>query len=159
MARAQEEMPAVLPTMSTRVVLDTGGAFQDVIARLQRESPTFRRQLRRLDARRVEIRVWLDASQRRASSLARTHLQRHEGGLATADIYLPLSPFTVELIAHEVEHLIEQLDGVDLAAHHATGDVWRNSDGSFETRRAIEAGRRVADEVRAMKAPRAVGRR
>ena len=52
-----------------------------------------------------------------------------------------------ELIAHELEHILEQLDGVDLQAQAGNGVVWKAGDGAFETRRAIEAGRRVAREI------------
>ncbi len=51
------------------------------------------------------------------------------------------------LLAHELEHLIEQLERTDLAALARTGAAHRGRDGAFETRRAISAGRRVAGEV------------
>ena len=57
-----------------------------------------------------------------------------------------------ELIAHEIEHIIEQLDGVNLAARavmtgsgvHATnvGEVW------YETERATRVGLTVAADMR-----------
>lgn len=55
-----------------------------------------------------------------------------------------------ELIAHEIEHIIEQLDGIDLGARAtlpATG-VRRCADGAFETMRAIRTGLAVAGEMR-----------
>ena len=57
----------------------------------------------------------------------------------------------VMLIAHEFEHILEQLDGVDLrsmATRVATGVHLVPGSGHFETDRAIAAGRQVADEVR-----------
>ncbi len=54
------------------------------------------------------------------------------------------------LIAHEFEHILEQLDGVDLpsmAARPATGVHAVASSGRFETDRAIAAGRQVEREV------------
>ncbi len=53
-----------------------------------------------------------------------------------------------ELVAHEIEHILEQLDGVDLKTQAGSGAVWKSDDGAFETRRAIEAGKRVAREIR-----------
>jgi len=53
---------------------------------------------------------------------------------------------TAELIAHEIEHIVEQLDGVDLEAQAGNGAVWSSGHRTFETRRAIEVGRRVARE-------------
>jgi hypothetical protein len=55
----------------------------------------------------------------------------------------------VELIAHELEHVIEQLDGVDLASQITRGDTARSPRrGHYETLRAVTMGRRVAEEVR-----------
>ena len=50
-------------------------------------------------------------------------------------------------LAHEFEHLIEQLDGVDLRALAKEGEARRLPDGAFETERAIAAGQQVAGEV------------
>ena len=52
-----------------------------------------------------------------------------------------------ELLAHEFEHLIEQLDGVDLKALARDGEARRLADGAFETDRAMAAGQQVAGEV------------
>jgi len=56
------------------------------------------------------------------------------------------------LIAHEIEHVIERLDGVDLRARAALpGTGVRLCDGgddAFETIRARRAGLAVAEEVR-----------
>jgi hypothetical protein len=65
---------------------------------------------------------------------------------ATVEIKALLDP--VKLIAHEIEHVIEQLDGVDLRAKAAlpnTG-VRLCDDGAYETTRAIRAGIAVERE-------------
>ena len=58
----------------------------------------------------------------------------------------------VELIAHEIEHIIEQLDGVDLGARAlvpASGVHALEADPrSFETLRATRTGLKVAEEFR-----------
>ncbi|MEP6918921.1 MAG: hypothetical protein ABJC89_24990, partial [Acidobacteriota bacterium] len=73
---------------------------------------------------------------------------RHQNGvLVSVDIHVTRLQDPVELIAHEIEHVIEQLDGVDLEAHARGGNVWKRDDGAFETQRAIVVGRRVAHEV------------
>ena len=54
----------------------------------------------------------------------------------------------VEHIAHEVEHVMEHLDGTDLprmARQRLDGVV--NLEGVYETARAQAVGRRVAHEV------------
>ncbi len=58
----------------------------------------------------------------------------------------------VEMIAHELEHIIEQLDEVDLAqkARRSRSGV-RATDGGrsvFETTRALHVGLRVVQEAR-----------
>ena len=68
-----------------------------------------------------------------------------------ADVQLGPSGDPVLLIAHEFEHILEQLDGVDLpsmATRVATGVRLVPESGHFETDRAIAAGRQVASEVR-----------
>jgi Tol biopolymer transport system component len=84
---------------------------------------------------------------RRPSSRARTVLARKDSSLVSANVYLTPSLDAPELIAHELEHILEQLDGVDLQAQAGNDAVWKADDGAFETRRAIEAGRRVAREI------------
>ena len=61
----------------------------------------------------------------------------------------PLGDFT-ELLAHELEHVIEQLDGIDLAAKAAVANsgVRSCTDGTFETSRAVRIGTVVALEAR-----------
>jgi hypothetical protein len=150
----QERAPARDLEHRERDVFDTCEAFRAVIERAQRDSPTFQRQYRRLLlAGPIDIRIMVVESQRRSSVRARTAIARRGGAIVAADIYLPLSSETMELLAHEIEHVIEQLDRVDLAAHRHSGDVWSTSDGSVETRRAIEVGRRVAMETRAFVTP------
>ena len=59
---------------------------------------------------------------------------------------------TQELIAHEFEHIIEQLDGVDLAARAALPNTGVTAFGHaadmFETTRAQRTGLKVVSELR-----------
>jgi hypothetical protein len=82
------------------------------------------------------------------SGCAKTTLRR-AGTFLEADVQLGCVARVVELVAHEFEHIIEQLDGVRLAdvGERAPSLVKVSGQGTFETRRAIEAGRAVADEV------------
>lgn len=61
--------------------------------------------------------------------------------LVAADINLLVAADAIELIAHEIEHVIEQLDGAE-PQRDACGR--RRSTGAVETCRAVEAGQRVA---------------
>ena len=122
--------------------------FQSFLDSMWRSSPTFRRQCSRLVAAEgLSVALRIEDLQRRPSFDARTVFVRRGGVLVAAHVFLSLSPAAPELIAHEVEHVLEQLDGVDLAAHVGSGNVWKRADGAFETRRATEVGRRVAREM------------
>ena len=79
-------------------------------------------------------------------------MTRLDGQLRTAIVEVPVGDpmAVVELLAHEFEHIVEQLDGVDLASWAGRSGVRRvggsDRDGAFETERARQIGRRVAGE-------------
>lgn len=54
----------------------------------------------------------------------------------------------IELIAHELEHVVEYVEGVKLLLEARRGSRVKLLAGAFETERAVDAGRRVAREVR-----------
>jgi hypothetical protein len=122
---------------------------QTFLTKLLKDSPTFRNQCRRLAAAtQLQVRVLVDDEPRRDITVnGRTAMTYKGGVLISAHVYLRPSPRVMEFIAHELEHIIEQLDGVDLAAEAGKGAVWKSGTGRFETRRAIEIGRRVATEI------------
>ena len=130
--------------------------YQPTIEQLLRDSPTFRRQCARVAAA-PQLRVMIESEppqglHRRA---AVTHVSRYDAGRIVARVLVPTSTRTPELIAHELEHVLEQLDGVDLRAKarlkttgvHAcdSGDTTP----AYETPRAVYAERRVALELEA----------
>src|SRR6476660_1767180 len=124
-------------------------AFQVVVERMWQASPTFRRQCRRLaDEPSVLVTVSReDPSAGPSLANAWTALTFRGNILVAARIYIKGFSNGAELIAHELEHVLEQLDGVDLRAQAGAGAAWKNGKASFETRRAIEAGRRVARDI------------
>ena len=130
--------------------LEAAPVFRPFLEKMWQSSPTFRRQCSRLAAGTgLRVRVLVEDRPGRALSVdARTVLTHQDGSLTVAHVYLKPSLNAAELIAHEIEHILEQLDGVDLKAQAGNGAVWKSGDEEFETRRAIEAGRRVADEIR-----------
>ena len=123
--------------------------FQAVVEGMRQQSPAFRRQIARIGAARTSrVRVLPEERPRpTAGADARTEFTFKGGGLVSAHVYLRMSPRAPELIAHEMEHIVEQLDGIDLQAQAGNGVVWKSEHASFETRRAIEAGLLVAEEV------------
>lgn len=113
-------------------------------------SATFRRQCARIaQAPRVWIAITTLQLHSSETTRARGRLQVTRDGVLFATLAIrPLDDQT-ELIAHELEHVIEQLDGVRLQARaslRATG-VHVTEDGAFETVRAVRVGRAVAREV------------
>jgi len=129
--------------------LEVASVFRVFLEKMWEASPTFRGQWRRLAAGTgVRLSVLVEDLPRPAPSYkARTVLKHQDGSLVSAQVYLKPSLDAPEFIAHELEHILEQLDGVDLQAQAGNGVVWKAGDGAFETRRAIETGRRVALEI------------
>lgn len=141
--RASDPPGASLPPNLISVAV-----LHPALEKMRQSSPIFRRQCRRLaGASHLRVNLLLEELSRRPSHLARAAMEYRSGLLVSVTIHLTSFDEPVELIAHEIEHVIEQLDGIDLEAHARTGTVWKREDGAFETRRAIEVGRRVARDV------------
>ena len=125
-------------------------SVRDTVAAMLRASPTFRRQCARI-ARASVLRVVVTRSLVPGSPAgALTRITRAPGGRVVAEVELGLLGDDVTLLAHEFEHILEQLDEVDLAAMAArsgTGVRQLPHARGFETERAIAAGRQVAGEV------------
>lgn len=79
---------------------------------------------------------------------ARTGLSVTDDGIAVGRVMVPLNTETLQYIAHELEHLLEFAEGLDLSreAEREASRVWRTVNG-FETQRAIDTGLQVAREV------------
>lgn len=123
------------------------GPLREVVERMWHRSPTFRRQCARLAqaSLRVTVRSRVLKHQR-LGALSRIELV---GGRPTkVELYVAHGAPIVEMIAHELEHIVEQLDGVDLALQVKRGAATRNGLYRYETFRAVDVGRRVAREVR-----------
>jgi hypothetical protein len=126
--------------------------YRPVVRGMLERSATFRRQCARI-AGATNLTIEIRSEPPPASAPAAwTTIQRRLGQPTSAVIVVPSSGRTAELIAHELEHVIEQLDGIDLAKkadvrgsgvrHCACGE-----DEAFETTRAILTGRQVAEDV------------
>jgi hypothetical protein len=130
--------------------LQITSAYQPLIEAMLSRSPTFRRQYARL-ARAPLMLVVLRADMpagRRVDAL--TQISSRGASGVEALVHVMPSTRTVELIAHELEHIIEQLDGVNLRAKsrlRSSGVRVTADEGTFETTRAVLTGQRVAREV------------
>lgn len=140
-------VPAVVPRN-----LVVPRVYQPLLESMLERSPTFRRQCQRIaNASLLIVTVEVAASPAPRASRAETHIVRQNGRL-TATVVINQVAAMEELIAHEVEHIIEQLDGIDLASkamlRHSGVETLDHNGVVFETVRARHVGLKVADEVR-----------
>lgn len=124
--------------------------LHEVVTDMLHESETFRRQIR-IIAGRPELRVRImlgDQADGPRAARAKCDLARYEFGAVTALVHVFVRDDVIELIAHELEHVIEFVEGANYRAQTVVrrGSVW-GADGVFETTRAIEAGLQVKGEV------------
>jgi hypothetical protein len=127
-----------------------------VLLELYDRSPTFKAQCDRLAvAEGLHVVVRLDRSLP-SHYRALTRICRR-GGEIRADVHVPPGRALVELVAHEFEHVIEQLEGLDLRALARTrGSGVREIERElFESDRAERVGQVVADEAWRTKTPAA----
>jgi hypothetical protein len=111
-------------------------------------SPTFRSQCERLADAGTLVLL------RRATSVqtprtAQSLIGASADGVTVAQVLVGMDRESVRHIAHELEHILEYLDGVDFpvkASRHRSGIT--RSGNAYETERAFEAGERAAREVR-----------
>jgi hypothetical protein len=122
------------------------GPFQEQALSMLRRSDTFRRQCERIAATRV-LRVRFELTPFRSQiDRASTVVRRYEAGGIRADVTIRFAGNYVELIAHELEHVLEQVEGVDLWTERSAGRAQLIDTGAFETRRATAAGLQVWTE-------------
>lgn len=136
--------------------VDLPGDLAKVLEQLYDSSSTFRIQCARVgEAPNVRVSVQLDTSIR-SSCRAFTEVRRR-GWMIRAHVHLPPSGTQLaELVGHEFEHILEQVEGLNLRAladmkgsgvHEVEHDL-------YETDRAQRTGRIVAAEVRATRSAR-----
>ena len=124
--------------------------IRPTVARMLSSSATFRAQYQRIaDADGIVVGVLLDPTLHVERLKSQTTFRRYGSGLMVAIVTVAPGPRSEEWIAHEFEHILEQLDGWDLPslAQGHTGRVWSSGDGMFETIRAVSAGRAVFGEI------------
>ena len=124
------------------------GVFEEILA----ASPTFADQCERIGAATyVHVRVMpVMAVSTTTRGTARTTMRRFSSRALLASVTIPV-PLTTneyaEFFGHEFEHIIEQIDRVDLEAlTRARAGASRLPDGAYETTRARKMGLTIADE-------------
>lgn len=121
--------------------------LEPLVAQLLKRSETFRRQCAIIATANVRVTVMVTVKLRLSVARARATIGPLGQGL-WALIELPPVANYAELLPHELEHVIEQLEGIDLDALARAGDprISINSDGAYETSRARAAGLSAAAE-------------
>ena len=121
--------------------------LRSVIEKGMEQSETIRRQCDELAAARAVVDLdWDTATD--SQSHARSKMGVH-GGVVAATVKLPPLGDTIVLLAHELQHVIEQTRGVDLAAEAGRpgSGVWK-AFGGYETQAAVDVTRQVTRELR-----------
>ena len=98
--------------------LHVGDDMKEVVATLLARSQTLRAQCARIAATpRARIVVEVTGNRFGSQARARATARRYDSGLLTVVIELPAMAIAdfAELLAHELEHVIELIDNVDLA--------------------------------------------
>jgi hypothetical protein len=126
----------------------TIGSLADDLLEL---SPTFARQCERIEAGdMVYISIRALPKGEESCCRARTTIRRYASGAIVAWIEIPTPRRWLEyaeLFGHEFEHVLEQMDLVDLTGPKDRGGGARLIDGSYETARARRVGEAVAQEA------------
>jgi hypothetical protein len=140
------DLVAMLPPDS-----DIPAVYRRLLDDMWRGSATFRRQWIRVAAARVRITVIFDNRCQIQGAHAQSEISRKDGLRVRVSVR-HADRSAIEHLAHELEHVLEQLDDVDLAEavnNHVHGASASGKATLFETRRAIVVGRLVAREVNA----------
>ena len=129
--------------------LSVPSAYRMTVEQMIERSSMFRRQCLRLAVAPHLVVMVRMLHPLTAGPLARTEIKREGSRLVATVAINPRGDFT-ELLAHELEHVIEQLDGIDLAVKAAVANSGVRScvDGTFETSRAVRVGSVVAVQAR-----------
>lgn len=122
------------------------GTLEPIAIALLQQSPTFRQQCQRLAAAIVlRIQVYVVPTIP-GSATAESIIRRFDTGALRAEVFVEFGADYVELLAHEFEHVLEQVEQVSLVKQLRSRQAWLTATGAFETERAMNAGARARQE-------------
>ncbi|MPY89517.1 MAG: hypothetical protein GEU99_16520 [Luteitalea sp.] len=126
------------------------GKLREALGRLLAGSELFRARYSQVVRAGVVVGITYHGLFHLGEARAATRIHRVDGRVQLALVRVKPGHDPVELIAHEFEHIVEQLEGVDYHDHLASrrGNTRVNSGQAFETDRAAAAGRSAARQVR-----------
>ena len=135
--------PSLLPAN-----VDLPHVLEPALRRIYDRSPTFRRQCERV-ARAPHALVRVQINHAIPSRCRAFTIVRRRGYEMRAEIHLPINADLAELVAHEFEHVIEQIEGINLRklSRVKGAGVYEVDRELFESDRAQAVGRIVAAEV------------
>jgi hypothetical protein len=148
--RATEDPASCPRTLPDNIELPRD--LERILARVYRGSATFRAQCDRIGAAggTLSVNVRLDTGI--PSSYQAFTMIGRRGHALRADVHLlPAAIAIAELVGHEFEHILEQLDGLNLRmlSNVRGSGVRESSFDVYETTRAQRVGRIVAAELSA----------
>jgi hypothetical protein len=122
--------------------------MRPLLMRMLQTSPTFRRQIAVLAAKpAVRVSVMYGGIRGDRNYHALSTVRKHQWGAMLVDTTIFVPTDLVEIIAHELEHVCEQMEGVDLRElSRRKGVGVYDLNGHFETARAIRAGQNATRE-------------
>jgi hypothetical protein len=137
-----------LPAHALPVNLRVPDNMKPMLMRMLQRSATFRRQIATLTKKpSVRVSVVYGGMRGDRHYHALSTVKKHEWGAMVVDTTVFVPTDLVEIIAHELEHVCEQVEGVDLRALAGRrGEGVYDLNGHFETARAIRAGQDATRE-------------
>jgi hypothetical protein len=128
-------------------VLDIPPLTRSMVELMWADSVTFRRQCRRLAEAGITVKLSLEQPSMFDRRHATSTIDMRAG--AVRSVFVRLRRVEPQYLAHELEHVLEMIDGVDLRRAVASGmaGAHESSPKAFETTRAIAVGRLVAEEM------------
>lgn len=145
-AAACDEIATTIPAN-----LKVPEALRTLLEEVMRRSPTFRHQVQELrHAPHVKMAISYGDVSNWHLLRAESTVLRYEWGALQVDTRLYTARDVIEVVAHELEHVCEQIEGLDVRAlsHRRNSGVYAVAGGRhFETQRAIVIGRQVAREA------------
>lgn len=127
------------------------GLLEPVAIALLHRSPTFQQQCLRIAAT-VVLRVRVRVTPSLRGGRGQTTIVRYDTGALRAEVLLAFAEDYVELLAHEFEHILEQVEHVSLPQEVSAKRAWTTATGAFETLRAYAVGMRAREESDALAA-------
>jgi hypothetical protein len=120
--------------------------LRKTVERMLQRSKTFRMQMADI-ARTPRVGIAIRLETPRNGRRADTQIRRCDTCVVLATISIRSVVDQAELVAHEIEHVREQIEGVPVVRLARAGrGAWAN-DGVYETTRAIRVGQVVRSEM------------